>query len=165
MTSDSFIVTVDNDNQYKLIDSLELEKYALKANVDPESGSKSVPDDPLLIGKSILNPKYDPYYLVALLDLYTYHSACVEAVAVDTSGISFTLKPIEGTEPIEAEKERFMEVLNNCKPSINTILQRTVHDRRSRGYGAIEIISARYLGKQGAVRRLLRGVQMQDKGA
>ena len=139
-SSDSFIVTVDNDNQYQIIDDLELEKYALKANVDPATGSKSVPDDPLLIGKSILNPKYDPYYLVALLDLYTYHSACVEAVAVDTSGVSFTLKPIEGTEPIEAEKERFMEVLNNCKPSINTILQRTVHDRRSIGYGAIEII-------------------------
>ena len=95
MKSDSFIVTVDNDNQYHIIDDLELEKYALKAKVDPSTGSKQVPDDPLLVGKHILNPKYDPYYLVALLDLYTYHSACVEAVAVDASGVSFTLKPVE----------------------------------------------------------------------
>ena len=139
-SSDSFIVTVDNDNQYQLIDSLELEKYALKANIEPSTGSKSVVDDPLLVGKSVLNPKFDPYYLVALLDLYTYHSACVEAVAIDASGVSFTLKPVEGMEPIEAEKERFLEVLRNCTPSINTQLQRMVYDRRAIGYGAIEII-------------------------
>ena len=141
MKSDSFIVTVDNDNQYHILDDLDMEKYALKAKIDPTTGSKQVPDDPLLVGKHILNPKYDPYYLVALLDMYTYHSACVEAVAVDASGVNFTLKPNEDAEETsDQEKQRFMDLLNNSKPSINTHLQRMVYDRRAIGYGALEVI-------------------------
>ena len=137
--SDSFIVTVKDDN-YQLIDQLELNKYALKANVDPQSGSKYAPSEELLKGNNILDPKYNPYYLVQLLDLYTYHASCVEAVAVDSTGINYSLKPVEGVEPVEAEKTRLEEVLDNSTPSINTQLQRMVYDRRSIGYGAIEII-------------------------
>ena len=137
--SDSFIVTVKDDN-YQLIDQLELNKFALKAQVDPQSGSKYTPSEELLKGNNILDPKYNPYYLVQLLDLYTYHASCVEAVAVDSTGINYSLKPVEGVEPIDAEKERLQEVLDNSTPSINTQLQRMVYDRRSIGYGAIEII-------------------------
>ena len=137
--SDSFIVTVKDDN-YQLIDQLELNKFALKAQVDPASGSKYTPSEEQLKGNNILDPKYNPYYLVQLLDLYTYHASCVEAVAVDSTGIDYSLKPVEGVEPIDAEKERLEEVLNNSTPSINTQLQRMVYDRRSIGYGAIEII-------------------------
>ena len=138
--SDSFIVTVDKGDDYHLVDSLELQKFALKANVDPASGSKYTLSEDLLKGNNILDPKYNPYYLVQLLDLYTYHASCVEAVAVDSTGISYSLKPVENVEPVEAEKERLEEVLNNSTPSINTQLQRMVYDRRSIGYGAIEII-------------------------
>ena len=137
--SDSFIVTVKDDN-YQLIDQLELNKFALKANVEPRTGSKYTPSEELLKGNNILDPKYNPYYLVQLLDLYTYHASCVEAVAVDSTGIDYSLKPVEGVEPIDAEKARLEEVLNNSTPSINTQLQRMVYDRRSIGYGAIEII-------------------------
>ena len=137
--SDSFIVTVKDDN-YQLIDQLELNKYALKAQVDPASGSKYTPSEEQLKGNNILDPKYNPYYLVQLLDLYTYHASCVEAVAVDSTGISYSLKPVENVEPVEAEKARLEEVLNNSTPSINTQLQRMVYDRRAIGYGAIEII-------------------------
>ena len=140
MRSDSFIVTVDNNSDVHVIDQLEVNKYALKANIDPATGSKQEISDPLKQGISVLNPKYNPYDLVALLDLYTYHASCVEAVAIDSTGVDYTLKPIEDTEPIEAEKERFYEVLDNSTPSINTHLQRMVYDRRSIGYGAIEII-------------------------
>ena len=137
--SDSFVVTVDNDNQYHVVDHLELSKHALKADVDYD-GSKQVVDEMFKAGISILDPKYSPYDLVELLDLYTYHAACVDAVAVDTSGVSYTLKPVENMEPVDAEKERFIEVLDNCTPSINTHLQRMVYDRRAVGYGALEVI-------------------------
>ena len=137
--SDSFIVTVDKEDNYHLIDHLELNKYALKAQVDKD-GSKYTPSEEMLKGNNILDPKYNPYYLVQLLDLYTYHASCVEAVAVDSTGIDYTLKPVEGVEPVDAEKERLEEVLNNSTPSINTQLQRMVYDRRAIGYGAIEII-------------------------
>ena len=138
--SDSFVVTLDNDNQYHVVDQLEMRKYALKADIDPATGSKQVVDEMFKVGTTILNPKYNPYDLVELLDLYTYHAACVDAVAVDASGVSYTLKPVENTEPIEAEKERFVQVLDNSTPSINTHLQRMVYDRRAIGYGALEVI-------------------------
>lgn len=137
--SDSFVVTVDKEDNIHLIDHLELDKYSLKAQMDKD-GSKQVPADELLVGQSILEPKYNPYYLVQLLDLYSYHSACVDAVSVDATGISYTLKPVENVEPVEAEKTRLEEVLTNSTPSINTNLQRMVYDRRSIGYGAIEVI-------------------------
>ncbi len=140
MKSESFIVTVDNDNQYQILDQLDMGKYAMKASVDPETGSKQVPDDPSLIGKSILEPKFNPYHLVSLLDLYTYHSACVDAVSIDSTGVSYTLKPVEDKTPVEKEKKRFTELLENCTPSINTHLQRMVYDRRAIGYGALEVI-------------------------
>ena len=108
--SDSFVVTIDKEDQHHIVDTLELSKYALKANVDPDSGSKYTPTEEQLKGYNILNPKYNPYYLVELLDLYTYHAACVEAVAVDATGVNYTLKPIEGVEPIDAERDRFLEV-------------------------------------------------------
>ena len=113
--SDSFIVTVKDDN-YQLIDQLELNKFALKAQVDPASGSKYTPSEEQLKGNNILDPKYNPYYLVQLLDLYTYHSACVDAVSIDATGISYSLKPVEGVEPIDAEKARLEEVLENSTP-------------------------------------------------
>ena len=139
MKSDSFIVTVDNDGEHHIIDKMELDKYAFKAEVDVD-GSKQVMDDLFRQGKQILNPKYNPWHLVQLLDLYTYHASCVEAVSIDASGIDYSLKPVEDREPVDAEKDRFKELLDNCKPSINTHLQRVTHDRRSIGYGALEVI-------------------------
>ena len=149
--SDSFIVTV-KDDKYNVIDSLELEKHALKAEIDPATGSKQVVDEMFKQGTSILNPKYNPYDLVKLLDLYTYHAACVEAVSIDASGVSYTFKPVEGKEPVDSEKERFAEVLERSKPSINTHLQRMVYDRRAIGYGAIEVI--RENNSESEIRRL-----------
>ena len=139
MKSDSFIVTVDKDDTPHLIDSMELSKYSFKAEVDID-GSKQIVDDLFKQGHQILNPKYNPWQLVQLLDLYTYHASCVEAVAVDTTGISYNLKPVSDELEVEAEKERFNELLENCTPSINTQLQRMVYDRRSIGYGALEVI-------------------------
>jgi len=139
MRSDSFIVTVDNNDEPHLIDSMELSKYSFKAEVDVD-GSKQIVDDMFKQGQQILNPKYNPWDLVQLLDLYTYHASCVEAVAVDASGISYDLKPLENVEPIDAEKERFKNFLENCSPSINTQLQRVTYDRRGIGYAALELI-------------------------
>ena len=138
--SESFIVTVDDEEKYNIVDQLELEKYSLKAKVDPTTGSKQTVDEMFKVGKQFLTPKYDPYDLVALLDLYTYHASCVEAVAIDSTGVDFTLKPVEGIKTVDTERDRFLEVLYNSTPSINTHLQRMIYDRRAIGYGAMEVI-------------------------
>ena len=39
--SDSFIVTVDKEDNYHLIDHLELNKYALKAQMDKDGSQRT----------------------------------------------------------------------------------------------------------------------------
>ena len=70
--SDSFVVTIDKEDQHHIVDTLELSKYALKANVDPESGSKYTPTEEQLKGYNILDPKYNPDYLVEYKDFPLY---------------------------------------------------------------------------------------------
>ena len=141
--ADSFIVAIDDDDNINVIDQLELDKYrvgASKAQVDPKTGSKQVPPDYLTVGKHILEPKYNPYHLIDLLDIYSYHEMCVNVVSVDSAGIKYDLSPIMDIEPVEKEKERFKEILEASKPSINTHIRRCIYDRRAIGYGAIEVI-------------------------
>ena len=66
--SESFIVTVDDAGEFNLIDELELEEYSIKADVDPETGSKQVPNNFYMEGINVLNPKIEPHYLIELLD-------------------------------------------------------------------------------------------------
>lgn len=138
--SETFIVTEDFKGEYKFINELELEKYAVKADVDPSTGSKQTPPEWVKRGIHLLDPPYNPYNLVKLLDLNSYHEACVDAVATDAAGLKWTLNPIEGVAEVEHEKKIATEFLNNCKPSINKHLYRTFYDRRSIGHGALEII-------------------------
>ena len=150
--SESFIVTEDSNGEYKFIDELELSKYAIKADVDPATGSKQTPAEHQKHGIKLLDPPYDPNNLIALLDVNSYHEACVDAVATDAAGLTFTLNPIEGIEEVEAEKKHALEFLNNCKPSINKHLYRMLYDRRSIGYGALEVI--RYDTSKSMIRRV-----------
>lgn len=139
--AESFIVTVDDNDEFNLINKIKLDKYrADKAQIDPKTGSKQVPMEALLQGKSVIDPKYNPRDLIDLLDLYSYHEACVNAVATDVAGINYTLDPIEGETGKESEKNKFKQALDNSTPSINIHLNRTIYDRRTIGYGACEII-------------------------
>ncbi|MBQ9026187.1 MAG: phage portal protein [Bacilli bacterium] len=138
--SESFIVTVDDAGEFNLIDELELEEYSIKADVDPETGSKQVPNNFYMEGINVLNPKIEPHYLIELLDLNTYHEACVNAVATDASGLTWSLNPVEGEQESEQQKKVAFEFLNNCTPSINRHIYKMNYDRRSLGYGALELI-------------------------
>lgn len=138
--SESYIVTVDETGEYEnLVDSRILNNYALKADVDPSTGSKQVPDNPWKVGIQVVEPKYNPSELVDLLDYNSYHAACVDAVAGDAAGINYTLSPVEGEDENEAQYNQFMDFLRACEPSINTVIYRMLYDRRSIGYGAIEL--------------------------
>lgn len=137
--SDSFIVTVDNDGNENIVDPNILSNYALKADSDPATGSKRVPDKAWQYGIHCVEPKYNPSELADLLDFNSYHADCVDAVATDAAGISYTLLPVEGETESEEERKRFLEFLQECDPSINTMIFRALYDRRSIGYGALEL--------------------------
>lgn len=151
--SDSFIVTVDENGDFQnLVDTNLLNNYALKADVDPTTGSKQVPDDAWQVGIQVVEPKYNPRELVDLLDFNSYHADCVDAVAGDAAGISFTLVPVEGETESQEEYNKFMNFLKECDPSINTNVYRMLYDRRAIGYGAMEL--TRWGTSKSAPRRL-----------
>lgn len=136
MKSGTYIVTETQDGTINIIDQLEIDKYALKSDTSLDNSSKQRSRRDNLI----LEPRYNPHELVRLLDYYTYHASCVEAVAVDSAGINYTLNPVEGVEPDNNEKE----VINELFEGINNKLKKMVYDRRSIGYGAQEVIRDEY---------------------
>ena len=139
--TDSWIVAYDeSEKDYNIIDNETLQNFSVKADVDPKTGSKQVPDEKWQYGIQCLEPKYSPHDLVELLDRNTYHADCVDAVARDSAGISFTIVPIEGETESEEERKRFMDFLNECTPSINKHCYRMIYDMRSIGYGAMELV-------------------------
>lgn len=138
--SDSWVIAIDDDRNYNIVDPAIMNNYSLKAEIDPQTGSKQVPDKPWQVGLSLVEPKYNPRQLVDLLDFNTYHADCVDAVAGDAAGISYTLMPVEGESESEEERKRFLEFLGRCEPSINTHIYRMLYDRRTIGYGALEVI-------------------------
>lgn len=151
--SESYIVTVDNNGDFQnLVDPGLLGNYALKADVDPATGSKQMPDDPWRIGIQVVEPKYNPSELVDLLDFNSYHADCVDAVAGDAAGISYTLVPVEGEKENQDHYNLFMNFLKECTPSINTNIYRMLYDRRAIGYGALEL--TRWGTSKSAPRRL-----------
>lgn len=137
--SETWVVTEDN-GKYEIIDELELGKYAIKADVDPATGSKQTPGEMYRRGIQLLDPPYNPRNLMQLLNINSYHEACVDAVATDAAGLKWTLTPVEGMSEDENEKKIATEFLNNCTPSINKHLYKTIYDRRSMGWGALEVI-------------------------
>lgn len=150
--TDSFIIAVDKQGNENIVDERILKNYALKADVDPATGSKQVPDKAWQYGIQTVEPKYNPSELVDLLDFNSYHADCVDAVAGDAAGISYTLLPVENEQENESEREQFMAFLKECSPSINTNVYRMLYDRRAIGYGAMEL--TRWGTSKSAPRRL-----------
>ena len=150
--TDSWIISTDENDEYNIVDKELLQNYALKAEVDPNTGSKQVPDQPWRYGIQVVEPKYDPRELVELLDYNTYHADCVDAVAGDAAGVNYTLVPVEGESENESERLKFTEFLENCTPSINTNIYKMIYDRRAIGYGALEV--TRWGTSKSEIRRL-----------
>ena len=135
--SESFIVTDTGE----WVDKSILEEFAVstKAEMDGE-GSKQAREEDWAYEEYILTPKYDPKKLIDVLDLNSYHRNCVDVVARDSSGLKYSFQPKEeGSEEV-FDNPVVEEFLDNIKPSINTLLYLRMFDRRSIGYGAIEVI-------------------------
>lgn len=137
-TSDAFIVT-KKDDSYELVEREILDRYSIKADMDHE-GSKQIKEDGWAYGDYLLEPKYSPDKLIDLLDLNTFHENCVDVIARDSSGLSYTFIPSDEENTAEFDNETVQDFLNNINPSINTLLYRRNYDKRAIGYGAIEVI-------------------------
>jgi len=139
-TPDAFIV-IREDGEYDIVKKTVLDEYeySSKAEVDSE-GSKQIHDKGFTYSEGIIVPKYNPYNLIKLLDLNTYHEGCVDVVSNDASGSGYTFVPVETENEEEFKNEDIINFMNNCFPSINKLLYLRNYDRRAIGYGALEII-------------------------
>ena len=135
---DAFIVTTDDG--YDVVTSDVLDRYVIKSaeNDNEENGSKQIKDD----GWEYVDfhePLYNPEQLTDLLERNTYHAQCCDVVARESGGLGFTIKPVSEEKDINPDhKKKLTDFFKSFK--INDVLYRRQYDRRSIGYGAIEIV-------------------------
>lgn len=133
---DAFIVTKD-DGDWDLVNASVLERYSIKTEVD-STGSKQIHGDGWNYD-SFYEPIYDPEQLLELLELNTYHKQCCDEVARTAGGLGYTINAVSDVVEInQSEQKRVKEFLDKIK--VNKILYQRQYDRRSMGYGAIEVI-------------------------
>lgn len=134
---DAFIVTKD-DGDWDLVSAGVLDKYAVKTDVDTD-GSKQIHGDGWDYN-SFYEPIYDPEQLLELLELNTYHKQCCDEVARTAGGLGYTVSAVSDKVDInQGEEKRVNEFLSKI-PRIDQLLYKRQYDRRSMGYGAIEIM-------------------------
>lgn len=85
-----------------------------------------------------LQPPFDPYSLLKLLSLNTYHERCCRVISMDGCCDDWSLTNITGIIN-ENEQKIANTFLNNIKPNLNTILREREYDVESLGYGFIEV--------------------------
>ena len=128
--SESYIVT-DTGN---IVSQSILEEYAIKSTkgLNAEDGFNY---------QDVVEPPAPPGLLTNLLNINTWHKACVEAIASDASGAGYTLIPKANVEePIMEQKYRIEEFFNQLRPNINKLLYEREYDAEAIGYGLIEVV-------------------------
>lgn len=135
---DSFVV-INEDNEFQLVGAEILDRYSIKSDMD-ETGSKQLKTDGWMYDESLLEPLYDPYQLCELLELNTYHEDCVDVISRDSAGISYDFVPVTGENEDLENKPKIETLFPNLETKINKLLYFMNYDRKSVGYGALEII-------------------------
>ena len=139
--SDLFVVSKGENGEYNWIRKEDMDSmYAVKADMDYQ-GSKAVKDEEGWdYGNLILEPKFKPEYLVDLLDLNTYHEQCVDLVARDAAGKSYTFIPAEHENEEKQPPETVVNFFKELTTPINELFFKMNYDRRTLGYGCLEVI-------------------------
>lgn len=135
---DSFVV-INENNEFQLVGAEILDRYSIKSDMD-ETGSKQLKTDGWMYDESLLEPLYDPYQLCELLELNTYHEDCVDVISRDSAGISYDFVPVTGENEDPENKPKIETLFPNLETKINKLLYFMNYDRKSVGYGALEII-------------------------
>jgi PBSX family phage portal protein len=133
---DAFIVKTNEG--YDVITSDVLDRYVIKSSETNTGESKQIKDDGWDY-ENLYEPLYNPEQLTDLLERNTYHAQCCDVIAREAGGLGFSIKPISEEETLNPDhKQVLTEFFKKFK--INEVLYRRQYDRRSIGYGAIELI-------------------------
>lgn len=131
--SDAFIVKKD-DGEWDIVKSDVLNRYAIK-----EGSSKQIKNDGWDYEK-FYEPLYNPEQLLELLEINTYHAKCVDTISRDAGGVGWTLNPATEGNNSETSRKEITEFIKKLNPNINDLFYKRNYDRRSMGYGVLEII-------------------------
>lgn len=133
---DAFIVT--NDEGWDVVTKDVLDRYVIKSQESSEGESKQIKDDGWDY-ENLHEPLYNPEQLTDLLERNTYHAQCCDVVARESGGLGFSIRPVSEEENVNDDHKRVLtKFFKSFK--VNDVLYRRQYDRRSIGYGAIEII-------------------------
>lgn len=104
--------------------------------------SKQVPSESFNYGADgVLEPPYDPAYLIKCLEISTAHMRCVKTKANDVAGGYQIVERQGSKEPDQVQKEDLEKFFRECggDETFLDILDGLVTDMESIGWGALEI--------------------------
>lgn len=128
------VVTSSN----KFVGSDVLKTYAIKSNGE----SNQIRDDPFTNSygeMGLINPLYDPNYLMNLADANTYHAISLDTQALDVANMGWSLKPV-GDNPSQQNYDKLMLFFNKVFED-NPFLK-AQRDKAELGYATIEVVRA-----------------------
>lgn len=134
---------IDDD---EAVDSSILDNYAIKSEIEVESQQIKDPFAKSYISKGLIQPKLDPYKLVQLSSLNTYHAVSCRIKSNDIGGLGYNIKPVVDS-PNEKNKGILIEFFNNNDEIVEDILRKNRRDLEELGYAVLEVIRTGYQAK------------------
>ena len=129
----------------RMIAASELDKFKSVPEGEERKSESRISDDfTYEDDKALVEPPYNPNYLVALLEKSTDHYRCVKAKSNDITGLDYMIVPVEGIDEKKADKsnqKKVKEFFQKCGGSLPfiTLMNRVVVDFQTTGIGYIEV--------------------------
>jgi PBSX family phage portal protein len=122
-------------NTGRQVPSQILEGYAMKS----EGESHQITEDPFIqeYGElGLINPLYQPEYLMSLAEVNTYHDVCCDTKANDIAGMGYDFDPVGDTSS-NANRERLETFFNTVMS--NNPFRKAQRDEEELGYCCVEV--------------------------
>lgn len=129
-----FMIITDSN---RFVTQNMLDDYALKGT---ETGSNQLLEDPFsdAYGEfGLVEPLYQPEYLLNLAEVNTYHDICCDTKAQDIGGLGWKLIPLTDN-PSEADKETLTQFFNRV--FLDNPITKAQSDKEQLGYCSIELV-------------------------
>ncbi len=120
-----------------------LDRYALKQKDNP-SRIETDTFGQQYGNIGVVAPHYDPFMLMHLLEINTYHAKCCDLKARDVAGLGWALTSSKDPEPAEALAEQVREFFNDQKLPFTETLYRAWYDYESIGWACLEVVREGY---------------------
>jgi len=131
-SKEPFMIVTDSG---QLVKKSVLEQFAIKAQDSQQIVQDNFTD--IYAEKELMQPLYNPLYLMNLADVNTFYDAALETRANDICGLGWKLKPI-GDNPSETNQTTLMDFFNRVM--LENPFKRAQRDKDEIGYAMLELV-------------------------